>query len=313
MSTEISSPWWSEVEHLRPQREQDGFVEAAAPAGRSQAAASLQRPAKGDAAAPLQPEPLRRLPVVRRPGAPKARALIEQRRSRASQRPLPSTPAPKSSLILRRPDRIAAWAVMLGLVLVLTAAVSASAAPLTKLGDRTLKKPMNGYDVKLMQGKLRKMNLLQVAPTGHFGSLTYAAVRRYQRTRCLTVDGVAGPATIAALRSGKRSCASKRPSGGSRGNSGGIKRTRVVTWYGPGWYGRKTACGNTLTSRLYGVAHKTLPCGTVVYFRFRGRTVRTKVVDRGPYAAGVHFDLTWAAARKLGVISIGRATVRASR
>ena len=93
----------------------------------------------------------------------------------------------------------------------------------------------------------------------------------------------------------------------------GINRTRVVTWYGPGWYGRRTACGNTLTSRLYGVAHKTLPCGTVVYFRFGGRTVRTKVVDRGPYAAGVHFDLTWAAARKLGVISIGRATVRASR
>lgn len=301
MSTEISSPWWSEVEHLRPQREQDGSVEAAAPA------------AKSDAAAPLQREPLRRLPVVRRPGAPKARALIEQRRSRAPQRPLPSARAPKSSLILRRPDRVAAWAVMLGLVLVLTAAVSASAAPLTKLGDRTLKKPMNGYDVKLMQGKLRKMNLLQVAPTGHFGSLTYAAVRRYQRTRCLTVDGVAGPATIAALKSGKRSCVAKRPSGGSRGNSGGIKRTRVVTWYGPGWYGRKTACGNTLTSRLYGVAHKTLPCGTVVYFSFRGRTVRTKVVDRGPYAAGVHFDLTWAAARKLGVISIGRATVRASR
>jgi rare lipoprotein A (peptidoglycan hydrolase) len=41
--------------------------------------------------------------------------------------------------------------------------------------------------------------------------------------------------------------------------------------------------------------------------------VRTKVVDRGPYAAGVDYDLTWAAARKLGVISIGRATVRASR
>ncbi|MDP4603267.1 MAG: peptidoglycan-binding protein [Solirubrobacteraceae bacterium] len=301
MSTEISSPWWSEVEHLRPQREQDVFVDAAAPASRSQAAAPVQR------------EPLRRLPVVRRPGAPKARALIEQRRSRASQRPLPSTTAPKSSLTLRRPDRIAAWAVMLGLVLVLTAAVSASAAPLTKLGDRTLKKPMNGHDVKLMQGKLRKINLLQVAPTGHFGSLTYAAVRRYQRTRCLTVDGVAGPSTIAAMRAGKRSCAAKSPSGGGGGSSSGINRTRVVTWYGPGWYGRRTACGNTLTSRLYGVAHKTLPCGTVVYFRFGGRTVRTKVVDRGPYAAGVHFDLTWAAARKLGVISIGRATVRASR
>ncbi len=313
MSTEISSPWWSEVEHLRPQSRQNGFAAAAAPGGASEAAEPAQRSGERGAPAPVERKPIRPLPVVRRPGAPKARALIEQRRSRASQRPLPNRSAAKDSLTRRRPDRVAAWAAMLGLVLVLTAAASAGAAPLTKLGDRTLKKPMNGHDVRQMQGKLHKLNLLQVAPTGHFGSLTYAAVRRYQRTRCLTVDGIAGPSTIAALRAGKRACSSKRPSSGGRGNSRGINRTRVVTWYGPGWYGRRTACGNTLTSRLYGVAHKTLPCGTVVYFRFRGRTVRTKVVDRGPYAAGVHFDLTWAAARKLGVISIGRATVRASR
>ena len=297
MSTEISSPWWSEVEHLRPQRESSGFVAARPAVERDSATESVR-------------EPSRRLPVLRRPGAPKARALVEQRRSRGSH-----SLAPKTSLTLRRPDRIAAWAVMLGLMLVLTAAVSAGAAPLTKLGDRTLKKPMNGHDVKLMQGKLRRAHLLHVAPTGHFGSLTYAAVRRYQRTRCLTVDGVAGPATIAALRAGKRACSSKKPSGGGRGNSGGggATRTRVVTWYGPGWYGRRTACGNTLTSHLMGVAHKTLPCGTVVHFRFRGNSVTAKVVDRGPYAAGVDYDLTWAAARKLGVISIGRATVRASR
>lgn len=296
MATEISSPWWSEVEHLRPQRETSSFIAA-------------QSVVSGGAARPAPRESNRRLPVVRRPGAPKARALVEQRRSRGAQ-----IPAAKSSLTIRRPDRIAAWAVMLGLVLVLTAAVSAGAAPLTKLGDRTLKKPMNGHDVKLMQRKLRSAHLLHVAPTGHFGSLTYAAVRRYQRTRCLTVDGIAGPATIAALRAGKRACSSKRPSGGSRGNGGGgATRSRVVTWYGPGWYGRRTACGNTLTSRLMGVAHKTLPCGTVVHFRFRGNSVTAKVVDRGPYAAGVDYDLTWAAARKLGVISIGRATVRASR
>jgi len=246
--------------------------------------------------------------VIRRPCAPKARALVEQRRTRVAR-----SPAPKAPITIRRPDRVAAWAVLLGLVLVLTAAVSAGAAPVHRLGDRALKKPMNGNDVRVLQAKLHHLRILKVAPTGHFGSLTYAAVRRFQHSRCMTTDGIAGPATIAALRAGKRACSSKTPSSGGRGNSGGVNRTRVVTWYGPGWYGRRTACGNTLTSRLMGVAHKTLPCGTVVYFKFRGHTVKTKVVDRGPYASGVHYDLTWAAARKLGVISIGRATVRASR
>ena len=87
---------------------------------------------------------------------------------------------------------------------------------------------------------------------------------------------------------------------------------RVVTWYGPGWYGRSTACGNTLTPRLMGVAHRTLPCGTRVTFSYGDRVVEARVVDRGPYAHGVDFDLTWGAARALGVLSAGRASVRAS-
>ena len=293
MSTEISSPWWLEVEHLRPQSENGGFV--AARTAREQASA---------ATAPVPSEPFRRLPVVRRPGAPKARALIAQRRSSGL-----SAPKPKNSLTVRRPDRIAAWAALLGLVLVLTAAASAGAAPALRFGDRTLKQQMNGADVKTLQDKLRQIRLLSVPSTGHFGSLTLAAVRSFQQSRCLNDDGIAGPATIAALKRGQRACSSSGPSQGG----GGTTRSRVVTWYGPGWYGRRTACGNTLTSKLMGVAHKTLPCGTVVRFSFRGHNVTTRVVDRGPYAAGVDYDLTWAAARKLGVISIGRATVRASR
>ena len=297
MSTEISSPWWSEVEHLRPQRESSGFVAARPAVERDSATESVR-------------EQSRHLPIVRRPGAPKARALVEQRRSRGSH-----SLAPKTSLTLRRPDRIAAWAVLLGLVLVLTAAASAGASSVHRLGDRTLKTPMNGHDVRALQAKLHHLHLLTVPPTGHFGSLTYAAVRRFQHSRCMTTDGIAGPATISALKASKRACSSKKPSGGGRGNGGGggATRTRVVTWYGPGWYGRRTACGNTLTNHLMGVAHKTLPCGTVVHFRYGGNRVTAKVVDRGPYAAGVDYDLTWAAARKLGVISIGRATVRASR
>ena len=67
-----------------------------------------------------------------------------------------------------------------------------------------------------------------------------------------------------------------------------------VSWYGPGFYGRRTACGHALTRSLRGVAHRTLPCGTQVTFRnpANGRTITAPVVDRGPYVAGRQWDLT---------------------
>jgi peptidoglycan lytic transglycosylase len=77
--------------------------------------------------------------------------------------------------------------------------------------------------------------------------------------------------------------------------------TAKATWYGPGLYGNRLACGGRLTHRTLGVAHKRLPCGTKVALRYRGRTVVVPVIDRGPYARGVSYDLTEATARKLGM------------
>jgi hypothetical protein len=65
-----------------------------------------------------------------------------------------------------------------------------------------------------------------------------------------------------------------------------------ISWYGPGMYGQRTACGEALTTTLVGVAHRTLPCGTLVQFRWNGVTVNARVVDRGPYVAGRMFDMT---------------------
>jgi hypothetical protein len=45
-----------------------------------------------------------------------------------------------------------------------------------------------------------------------------------------------------------------------------------------------------------GVAHKTLPCGTMVTFRYRGKGIRVPVIDRGPYIEGREWDLTGATA-----------------
>lgn len=74
---------------------------------------------------------------------------------------------------------------------------------------------------------------------------------------------------------------------------------RNISWYGPGFYGRRTACGLALTRTLVGVAHKTLPCGTQITFRYGSRVVTMPVVDRGPYVAGRQFDLTGGACLKL--------------
>ena len=71
-----------------------------------------------------------------------------------------------------------------------------------------------------------------------------------------------------------------------------VYRRAVASWYGPGFYGDRTACGQTFTSRLLGVAHRSLPCGYRVTVRYRGRSITVPVVDRGPYVHGRDYDLT---------------------
>jgi rare lipoprotein A (peptidoglycan hydrolase) len=75
----------------------------------------------------------------------------------------------------------------------------------------------------------------------------------------------------------------------------------IATWYGPGFYGHRTACGQTLTTHILGVANRTLPCGTPVVLTWHGHTVTVPVIDRGPYANGATFDLTAATAQALTI------------
>ncbi len=84
-----------------------------------------------------------------------------------------------------------------------------------------------------------------------------------------------------------------------------------ASYYGPGLYGNGMACGGTLLPGTLGVAHKTLPCGTMVTLRYHGHTVTVPVVDRGPYVAGRDFDLTTATRDRLHFPGVG--TVLSSR
>jgi hypothetical protein len=65
-------------------------------------------------------------------------------------------------------------------------------------------------------------------------------------------------------------------------------------------YGGPLACGGRLARNQLGVAHKSAPCGALITFRYRGRTVRVPVIDRGPYIPGREWDLTGATAELLG-------------
>jgi rare lipoprotein A (peptidoglycan hydrolase) len=84
-----------------------------------------------------------------------------------------------------------------------------------------------------------------------------------------------------------------------------VYRTASASWYGPGLYGNKLACGGTLTPGTVGVANKTLPCGTKVTLRYHGHVATVPVVDRGPYAAGRVYDLTEATKHRLHFGSTG--------
>lgn len=71
-----------------------------------------------------------------------------------------------------------------------------------------------------------------------------------------------------------------------------VYRPARATFFGPGLFGRQTFCGQSLTPELLGVAHRRLPCGTLVAILHERREIVVPVVDRGPFHAGYDWDLT---------------------
>jgi rare lipoprotein A (peptidoglycan hydrolase) len=90
-----------------------------------------------------------------------------------------------------------------------------------------------------------------------------------------------------------------------------VHTTGIATWFGPGFYGHKTACGQTLTPSVIGVANRTLPCGTLVKVSYNGHSLTVPVLDRGPYShIGADWDLTAGAAQALAVTETVRIGTR---
>ena len=133
-----------------------------------------------------------------------------------------------------------------------------------------------------------------------------ASATRRRVLAAIVIATVLWPGTVDAIAS----------SGGAEALTGGAAsageaqaahhRRNVATWFGPGFYGKRTACGQILTRQVLGVAHRTLPCGTLVRLTYRDHSVVVPVIDRGPYTRGVTWDLTAGTAHALGLEGTAR-------
>lgn len=110
---------------------------------------------------------------------------------------------------------------------------------------------------------------------------------------------------LALLVAGGAACVPRvRPTGGVE--------VGVASWYGPDFHGRLTASREVFNMYEMTAAHPTLPLGTWVAVTHleSGRSAVVRINDRGPFARGRIIDLSYAAARVLGLIGPGTGRVR---
>jgi rare lipoprotein A len=92
----------------------------------------------------------------------------------------------------------------------------------------------------------------------------------------------------------------------------GAVQTGTASWYGPGFHGKRTSNGEIYDQYELTAAHQTLPLGTRVAVTNlqNGHQVEVRINDRGPFVRGRAIDLSYAAARTLGMIGPGTVPVR---
>ena len=89
----------------------------------------------------------------------------------------------------------------------------------------------------------------------------------------------------------------------------------AATWYGEAFHGLETANGEVFDMFSMTAAHRSFPLGSMVRVTRvdTGRSVVVRVNDRGPAVLNSVIDLSYAAARQLGIAEMGRARVRLER
>jgi len=91
----------------------------------------------------------------------------------------------------------------------------------------------------------------------------------------------------------------------------GYRERGIASWYGGKFHGRRTASGETYNMHAMTAAHKTLPLGTLVTVRNLDNREQTQVRinDRGPFIRGRIIDLSYKAAKRIGIVGPGTAEV----
>jgi len=92
----------------------------------------------------------------------------------------------------------------------------------------------------------------------------------------------------------------------------GATEVGTASWYGPGFHGNRTSSGEIYDQYEMTAAHPTLPLGTRVSVTNlqNGREIEVRVNDRGPFVKSRSIDLSYAAARSLGMLGPGTVPVR---
>lgn len=83
----------------------------------------------------------------------------------------------------------------------------------------------------------------------------------------------------------------------------GYTQRGIASWYGPGFHGNQTANGERYDMHRFTAAHRTLPMGSLVEVRSltSGQRVKVRINDRGPFVRGRIIDLSYKAAKVLGM------------
>lgn len=92
----------------------------------------------------------------------------------------------------------------------------------------------------------------------------------------------------------------------------GFVETGIASWYGAKFHGRRTSNGEIYDMHAMTAAHKTLPMNThlLVTNLENGKEITVRINDRGPFIRGRIIDLSYRAARELGMADQGLAQVR---
>jgi rare lipoprotein A len=92
----------------------------------------------------------------------------------------------------------------------------------------------------------------------------------------------------------------------------GFVQEGLASWYGKEFHGRPTASGEVFDMHRPSAAHKTLPLGTHVRVANLAANTETivRINDRGPFVKGRVIDLSYAAAKEVGLLGPGVAPVR---